>query len=80
MSRLYLAVALIDGAREYLAALAVLDTAEDALDNLLDVAGGGSEARGDLTESNIFKCFPAQSQNTTDCFHMTPRINFSRLI
>ena len=79
MSRLYLAVALIDGAREYLEALALVpdDAAEDALDNLLDVAGGGSEARGDLTESNIFKCFPAQSLTTTDCFQLTSRINVS---
>lgn len=59
--QIYLAVALIDGAREYLEALALVadEAAEAALDNLLDVAGGGREARGDLTESNIFICFPA---------------------
>ena len=73
----YLAVALIEGAREYLEALALVadDTAEDALDTRLDVAGGGREARGDLTESNIFSCFPAQCQTTTDCFQMTSEIN-----
>ena len=57
----YLAVALMEGALEYLEALALLadDTAEEALDTLLDVACGGREARGDLTESNMFSCFPA---------------------
>ena len=35
------------------------EAAEAALDNLLDVAGGGREARGDLTESNILYAFLA---------------------
>ena len=50
----------MDGAREYLDVLALVaaDAAEDALDTLLD-AGGGSEARGDLTGSNIFRCSSA---------------------
>ena len=51
----------MDGAREYLEALALVadEAAEAALDNLLDVAGGGREARGDLTESNILYAFLA---------------------
>ena len=57
----YLAVALMEGALEYLEALALVadDTAEEALDTRLDEAGGGREALGDLTESNMFSCFPA---------------------
>ena len=67
----------MEGALEYLEALALVadDTAEEALDTLLDVAGGGREALGDLTESNMFSCFPASSQTTTDCFQMTSGIN-----
>ena len=50
---IYLAVALIDGALEYLDTLALF-TEEDALDDLLDDDdGGGREALGDFTLSNI---------------------------
>ena len=57
----YLAVALMEGALEYLEALALVadDTAEEALETRLDDDDGGREARGDLTESNMFSCFPA---------------------
>jgi len=58
----------MDGAREYLEALLLVaaDTADDALDTLLDEAGGGSEALGDLIESNIFRCFAERCHSTTD--------------
>ena len=47
-----LAVALIDGALEYLDTLALF-TEDEALDDLLEDDGGGREALGDLTLSNI---------------------------
>ena len=59
---MYLAVALMDGALEYLETL-VLFTVEDALEDLLDDedAGGGREALGDLTLSIILMLLTAVS-------------------